>query len=121
MRGVLFVIAVALFLAGFQACQDNSILKPSCRIFEVDLIEKWWYPVESTGGSFTKIFFAADGQIIKPFENERLNYSLENCNAIRVENSTDLSLDHWTIKRLTDKELIISYGRDNSLTYSRHP
>jgi len=120
MRGVYSLLAVSFLLAILQACQDNHILKPSCRVFEIDLIEKWWYPVESSGGEFSKIFFAVDGQIIVPFENDFANYTLENCNSIRVENSADLSLDHWTIKRLTDKELTISYDRDNTITYSRN-
>lgn len=113
------MLSLAYLLAVFQACQDNSILKPACRIYEVDLVEKWWYPAETYGGRFTKIFFTADGEVKMPFANGDPNYSLENCNTIRVENAADISIDHWTIKRLSDKELVIDYGRDYTVAYTR--
>ena len=119
-RGVIFLTLVSLFLAFFQACQDNSILKPACRIFEVDLVEKWWHPVDTQDGRHQKVFFGADGRIVTPFGNE-MKYTLENCNAIRVEDPNDISIDHWTIKKLSDKELTISYERDYTVSYKRSP
>ena len=119
MREVFSLLLVAFLLSVFQACQDNTILKPTCRIFQIDLVEKWWYPEETYGGRFTKIFFTADGQVKMPLTNGDPNYTIENCNSIRVENPADISIDHWTIKRLTDKELVINYGRDYAVTYKR--
>ena len=114
------MLILAFLLAVLQACQDNQILKPSCRVFKVDLIERWWYPVESHGGQFTKIFFTADGRIVKPFTEDSPAYTLENCNSIRVENTPNISVEFWTIKRLTHNELVITYDREYSITYSRN-
>lgn len=118
MRGVLTLVTAASLLALIHACSlDNNILKPKCRIFEIDLVERWWYPKDSQQ---SKLYFKSNGEILMPASNGSWTFSLENCNKIQATDDINSVSEQWVIKALTDKDLQIAFDNNTTVSYTRN-
>ena len=115
-RGAVVLIVVSIILTVVHSCAlDNHILKPSCVVFNYDLVEKWWEPGLE---NFPAVYFNLNNQVVFKGATDSLTYELYNCDKLRVTDHTNNAQHEWEIKVLTDKELQIKFP-DTTITYVR--
>ena len=106
MRKYGFFVLMALAFAMVQACSmNNDILKPSCEVFEVELVNKWWQPQGQKQAE--AVMFTADGTMKWTNTSAEKNYELANCNTLRVTDEETGTMNEWTIQDLNLDRLVI--------------
>ena len=119
MKGGAFLLFISFLLALIQSCSmDNSIIKPACFIYEIDLDEKWWYPQDKPEES--PLYFQANGLLKIEGQADSITFRIENCNKLRITNLATHSQELWTIKAVTGAVLYIQYPVKGLVTYSRN-
>ncbi len=117
MRGLIALAIVAFLFSMLHSCSlDNHILKPSCVVFEVDIVEKWWMPKES---GEQRVFFGSNGYMKMDGISDSVTFSIENCNKIMVTNLSANTMEQWVIKYITDKDLHITFPDGRAVEYER--
>jgi hypothetical protein len=119
-RRFLYLTIVAFFIALVHSCSlNNGIITPPCKVFEVDLTDRWWYPV--SGSVDDGIFFASNGTCRKRNSDDNMTYTLQNCNRVSIQNHTQNSIEIMEIGKLFPDKMIILQGERLEKTYVLHP
>lgn len=116
MRSIICIIQVLLLFLLFHACTlESEAIRPTCRIFENDVTEKWWVLPEKEH-PFARLYFHSYGELENRSEHETFLYTLEDCNRICVDFSPSNS-EEWTIEEVTSRRLMISIPGRGSVVY----
>ncbi len=111
MKKFFYLTVVAFILAVFHACSlNNNILTPNCKVFEADLVDRWWYQVGETKEN--GIYFSSMGKCMKRNSTDSLTYTLTNCNKLNITNHTKFSHETLEIGKLRpDKASMLINGK----------
>ncbi len=111
------VFLLVVFCAFVHSCTtDNGDLQPLCAINEMDIAEKWWY--SQNNSNEPALYFRGNGLLIVEGRADRLSFTLENCNKIRVTNLATHSEELWVIKSITKAALSIRYPSKSVVAYA---
>lgn len=104
-RKFIYLTAIAFILAVFHACSlNNNILTPACKVFEADLVDRWWY---LEGNDKSGIRFNSDGSCLKKSSHDNMTYTLTSCNKIKITNHTAMKLEEMEIGKLIPTQAMI--------------
>ncbi len=127
MRKVIYLTMLAMVFALVHACSlNNDILRPSCEVFEVEMVEKWWAPVGSKTDN--KIMFHSNGLMEETNPNngwmfksasDSVSYSLTNCNKLVVTNHTSGDIEEMEIFDLMPTVMVIQINADEQITFKK--
>ena len=114
------LILSALFFTIFHACSlDNNMLRPTCKIYKGELVERWWYP-QGDGNSMQAMFFESNGKI-RMSSADSVTFELFGCNKLTVTNHTNFTEEQWAIKVLSTQEFRLSRNKDHLAVFARTP
>ncbi len=117
MKGAVALLSVSFFLALVNSCSlNNGILRPSCTVFHIHLVECKWQPTGLYAAT-SSIYFRSLGNIEIQGEKDSITYTLNDCNLLEVTNHTKSSYEEWTIEKLTDIDLEIQYPDGKKVSY----
>ncbi|GIV32886.1 MAG: hypothetical protein KatS3mg031_0421 [Chitinophagales bacterium] len=118
-RGAGTLLAFSFFLALINSCSlNNGILKPSCTIFPIHLVEYTWLP-QPPFDQRAPLIFRSTGVLEVAGVHDSITYTLQDCDRLEIINHNRYSLEHWHIKRLTDVLLDIHYPQGYTVHYTR--
>ncbi|CAN5300926.1 hypothetical protein BH09BAC1_BH09BAC1_31050 [soil metagenome] len=111
-----------------HACSlNNEILRPSCEVFEVEMVDKWW-AAQGTYKSDNKIMFKSDGQLMETdaahgwmHKNaaDSVSYSLTNCNKLVVTNHTSGDIEEMEVFDLMPDVMILQVSDKEQITFKK--
>lgn len=103
-----FLTLVAVLFAVLHACSlNNNILIPDCQVFEVEMVDKWWYPTESGAKAQDRLYFTSQGQIQQLTVTDSVTFSINNCNALHIKNHDTGEMDQWNIIDLKPTDMVL--------------
>jgi hypothetical protein len=118
---------LAMVFALVHACSlNNDILRPSCEVFEVEMVEKWWAPVGAKTDN--KIMFHSNGLMeetdptngwMHKSAGDSVSYSLTNCNKLVVTNHTSGDIEEMEIYDLMPTVMIIQVNAEEQITFKK--
>lgn len=127
MRKAIYLTMLAMVFALVHACSlNNDILRPSCEVFEVELVEKWWAPQGTKADN--KIMFKANGQLLETnpangwmhkSATDSVSYSLTNCNQLVVTNHTTGDVEAMEVYDLMPTVMIVQVGPKEQITFRK--
>ncbi len=128
MRKVIYLTMLAMVFALVHACSlNNEILRPSCEVFEVEMVDKWWSP-QGTHKSSNKIMFKSNGQIEETIPDngwmhksagDSVSYSLTDCNKLVITNHTSGDIEEMEVFDLMPDVMIIQATADKQITFNK--
>lgn len=118
MRKWLFFTFVAFVMALIHACSlNNSIIKPNCQVFQIEMVEKWWVPNNEPTSTPDKIYFQSNGTMKKYADTDSISYELQNCNSLVMHNANTGETKQWVIKDLNPDRLVLEQDNNSTVTY----
>jgi hypothetical protein len=103
MKKFFYLTVVAFIIAVLHACSlNNNIITPNCKVFEADLVDRWWYQIGETKEN--GIYFSSAGRCMKRNSTDSLTYTLSNCNKLRIINHTKMAHEVFEIGKLRPDE-----------------
>ena len=128
MRKAIYLTMLAMVFAMVHACSlNNDILRPSCEVFEVELVEKWWAP-QGTTKSENKIMFKSNGRLMETdpahgwmhkTAEDSVSYSLTDCNKLVITNHTSGDIEEMEVYDLMPDVMTIQVGPKEQLTFKK--
>lgn len=116
---LLFSLGAFLF-ALLHACSlENDIIKPTCQVSEPDLVDKWWKSNDELASDIPVLMFKRNNSMILKGSDDKIVYSIENCNKINVENDTKSTFTRLTVVRMTPEELIMRIDDSEKVIFTK--
>lgn len=127
MRKVIYLTMLAMVFALVHACSlNNDILRPSCEVFEVEMVDKWWAPQGSKADN--KIMFKSNGLLMETdpahgwmhkSAEDSVSYTLTNCNKLVVTNHTSGDIEEMEVFDLMPDVMIVQVSEKQQITFKK--
>lgn len=120
MRKFLLFSFGAFIFALLHACSlENDIIKPNCQLSEPDLVDKWWKSDNELAKDMPVIMFRRNSVMQVKGSDDEIQYSIENCNKINIENITKSTMNRLTVVRMTPDEVVMRINDSEKVFFSR--
>jgi hypothetical protein len=109
MKKFFYLTVVAFIISVLHACSlNNNILTPDCKVFEADLVDRWWFQVGQNKEN--GIYFSSAGRCMKRNSSDSLTYTLTGCNKLNITNHTTFSHEVLEIGKLRPEKASMLIG-----------
>jgi len=128
MRKGIYLTMLAMAFALVHACSlNNEILRPSCEVFEVEMVDKWW-AAQGTHKSENRIMFKSGGVMAETdpangwmhkSATDSVSYSLTNCNKLVVTNHSSGDVEEMEVYDLMPDVMILQVSPEQQITFKK--
>ncbi len=119
-RKFIYLTLAAFVVAMVHACSlNNNIITPSCKVFETDLVDRWWFA--SGSRDITGYYFNSNGTCKKKNSDDDMSYTLVNCNKLHIKNHTRHTIEVWDIAKLIPDQFAVNIDNKEMVMFYLEP